>query len=424
MKNRSTLSAFILLTAFIFTGGLFAQGGLSEGCIITEGGGELCGWIDLKKSQRNNSICYFTEEKGGELTAYAAGQIEGYTISGRMKKFSREVDIDGEKKRVFLNQLVDGKVDLFSLEENGTVYYLMEVEGQRPVQLKQITKQVEGPDQSYTIQLYQYMGLLKAAMADCQEVFPQIDQLRLNRPDLVKLAESYHSYTCLPGEECLIYSDKGTPGLFYLSPVLEFSRSTVGMTQTVDDRQLDFAPVLPFSGGLSISVPLVRKWNELDIEAGAMLGSRTIGATFSETDGSDSIVHRFSFDNGYLRTNLGLRFKHPLGKCMLTLYGGLILNVNRTFEIGNEQDYYTDGLFKYTHVSTTIYYPSTMTGFSFSGGLIFPVAGGHFAGIEAVAGFMGREHPLDQVFVLSSRSFAIRDQWAGLKLSWYFPSKN
>jgi hypothetical protein len=96
---------------------------------------------------------------------------------------------------------------------NNKDHYFIQKEGEKFIELSEtpvLSKDSDGrnyyPPQKYT-------GKLKYTLSDCPEIYTEIDDIKLNPTQLIKLAKDYHNKVCNT-EHCIIYERKIKPVKF------------------------------------------------------------------------------------------------------------------------------------------------------------------------------------------------------------------
>lgn len=196
----SNLFLFVLLFPISL---LQAQTDFRPGYIIIITGDTLYGDIDYRGDLLMSQLCKF-KDKGSIIKDYLPNDIAAFRFVDSKYYVSR--DVNG--RRVFLEYLIKGKVNIYYLrDKNGDHYYLEKED----VKLTEIpynegTKYVD--DKRVFFETTKHIGLLNYYMRDAPELQTQVQAMK--KPDhqnLIKLAEDYHNAIC-DDEKCIIYEKK------------------------------------------------------------------------------------------------------------------------------------------------------------------------------------------------------------------------
>jgi hypothetical protein len=114
------IRTFFILIFFIHV--YFVKAGQSDkqqGYIITLQDDTIYGYIQNNGYIRNSKMCVFSRNIDSIGKEFMPGDIHSYKFTEGKYYFSKTVDIDSISSKVFLEYLIDGKVD---------IYYLMETD--------------------------------------------------------------------------------------------------------------------------------------------------------------------------------------------------------------------------------------------------------------------------------------------------------
>jgi len=195
----------LLITAFIFIPGLLnAQTDFRPGYIIQLNGDTLTGEIDYRGDLLMGSICRFKAKGSNQKTAYSAYDIDAYRFNGSKYFVSKEVN----GKKLFLEFLIQGEIDIFYLrDENGDHYYL-EKDTTGIVEIPYEEKILEKDHTKYFYQSTKHIGILTYYMQGSQALRDKISHMgKPEHETLIKLAEDYHNEVC-NDHDCIIYEKK------------------------------------------------------------------------------------------------------------------------------------------------------------------------------------------------------------------------
>ncbi len=171
---------------------------------------------------KNQEYCWFKKSGVDDVTTYLPNEIDAFRIVGGKYFVSRKIEeSDGKfvfQKWYFLEVLVDGEIDLFSIQQS--IRFFIEKENKGLVELKDETKNLKNRSgMSYSVRNNKYIGFLKLYMSEAPNLSPRIEQMDyLNQRDLVKLSVDYHNAVCSK-DDCINYT-KNLPNTEYKLEVL------------------------------------------------------------------------------------------------------------------------------------------------------------------------------------------------------------
>lgn len=114
MKKR--LSALLLLTPFLLFASMRTYGQINPhpGYIVTNENDTISGTLDLRTSSVNSRQCTFRAMGERDFKTYSPGEVKAYRFEDDGTLYvSRNVEVDGKKREVFLEYLVKGIVSLY-----------------------------------------------------------------------------------------------------------------------------------------------------------------------------------------------------------------------------------------------------------------------------------------------------------------------
>jgi hypothetical protein len=206
MKKNIYFASLLLLCVAI---SVSAQNGNNSGYIITLQNDTIKGFLE-NNDVDNYKKCRFRKEKSLDIVDYLPGQIQAYRYNDSGKYFiSNDVITTQGRKSVFLEYLIKGKANIYFMRDN-TEHYYIQKETDELVELSEIPELTKNDDGVSYYKAQKYTGKLKYLLQDCPEVFPEIDNVKLNPTQLITLAKDYHDKVC-NSEQCIIYERKIIP---------------------------------------------------------------------------------------------------------------------------------------------------------------------------------------------------------------------
>jgi hypothetical protein len=217
---------------------VFGQPTLYPGYVTFSDGQIKYGSIALKSNYQNSQSVLFIAEDSSEETFHPF-EIESYRVEGNKYYLSKEVNIDGESRKVFLEYLVKGIVSLYFLEDKHTDYYFIEKEGEMyPLfnsdRQVNIDKEDAGGQKidHFTSRVYitetnQYKGALRYLFSDSPEVFNQVRELPFEYESIINITKDYHHSVC-QDYDCIDYTRDINDYLF-IEPTLSLMMTTISI---------------------------------------------------------------------------------------------------------------------------------------------------------------------------------------------------
>lgn len=198
--------SFLLLT-YIFSFCLLqAQSDFRSGYVIKVPGDTLFGEVDYRGDKRMGKSCTFRVSKNDTTIRFTPDEIVGYRFKDSKYFVSKTVN----EKKVFLEYLIHGKLDIYYLRDDTTDHYYIEKEdvSLRELPYQEVLEENNEDGKLYYKKKTKYIGLLHYYLRDAPKLQSKIDGLRtLYHDNLISIAEDYHKAVC-DGEKCIIYEKK------------------------------------------------------------------------------------------------------------------------------------------------------------------------------------------------------------------------
>lgn len=226
---------------FFYSFILYGQRDMKSGYIITNNSDTVYGQIDYQLDVYNAENCYFIQDSQTNPITYKPGQIKAYRIINGKFYVSRKVTIEKTEREVFLEFLVNGKVDMFYLPPK---YYFVEREDKGIHILENTEKKVVKENKEYIKENKEYIGILSTYMFDDLPIMNNIQKSNLAQKDLIKIATDYHNRVC-PDEKCTVYTKESVKNIYRLGYAVGCNYNILYMSSSQsDDNGKNWAPGL------------------------------------------------------------------------------------------------------------------------------------------------------------------------------------
>lgn len=196
-------SLMILGLMLLLSRSLFSQAEFFPAYIVTHQNDTIYGRGNVNIDQKS---CMFKPNGEKDYQVYKPEHLSAIRIIEGKYYVSKEItDKDGIKRWYFLEFLVDGKIDLYTVSISERFFIKKENADFLELNDKQEAIQhVEGKE--YVVQDRKYLGYLRSYMSETPELFSEIDKMKsLKQKDLVKLSIDYHHAIC-DDNKCINYA--------------------------------------------------------------------------------------------------------------------------------------------------------------------------------------------------------------------------
>jgi len=150
----------------------------------------------------------FKENNSKDVKKFGPTQVDAFKYIGGRYFVSKPLNsINGENTYYFLEYLVDGEIDLFSLNNSGR--FFIQKDGADLLELNHLKKKtIKKGNKTYSVPEYQYIIDMKRYMSETPQLFLEIDKLvDLNQSNLVDISTKYHHLVCADSD-CINYTKK------------------------------------------------------------------------------------------------------------------------------------------------------------------------------------------------------------------------
>ena len=354
MKN---LYLFFISGLLLYSGIGYGQKDYKPGYIITNNNDTVSGFINLKSNYTNSRQCEFKKNIDQDPHTYLPFDIKGYRIENYKYYISKKVTLNDTTKKVFLEYLVNGIVDLYYLKELTSEYYFIEKDSTLYLlsnDKEEITKKekvfnyagLSEEYRTYSRNSNQYIGILTYLFLDSPGISKDISRTEFSYKPLIKITKEYHNSVC-KDYECIDYS-KTTRSPVYVESYAGIINSCMGL-KTSSHKEYNTYPII----GLNFKITPLKVLSSWALMTGISYTKNNFLGEFENTLLSpaalprmyqDTFVHQVKTKYSVLRVPLAIEYTFPTGK----LQPSIIVGYNNVFMFN--QDCYVK-----------IYYPDTQS---------------------------------------------------------------
>lgn len=209
MKKR--LSALLLLTPFLLFASIRAYGQINPhpGYIVTNENDTISGTLDLRTSSVNSRQCTFRAMGENGFKTYSPGEVKAYRFEDDGTLYvSRNVEVDGKKREVFLEYLVKGIVSLYYLPLPMSEYYLFEDEAGNLTVADISDADAEMSAEEARRHRNTYLRPLFGVFQKSKKIQKRLVGANLTKEELAHLTKEYHQEVCKDAEACIQFVHK------------------------------------------------------------------------------------------------------------------------------------------------------------------------------------------------------------------------
>lgn len=284
------------------------------GYYITWDNDTIFGLVDYRGAVRNSRFCSFKENDNAETIRLEPKEIQAYRFTNDKYYVSKEIEVEGEKKQIFLEMLVNGITNLYFLRyDEKDMYFLEKADGTIYTLVKDILTEYEKGKGMVSRETYKYVGQLKIAFADCWDILPMIKNVTLSHQSLIEMTKKYHDCVCNE-ERCIIYEKKLPALKVQIAPVVGMGMTTLKFHEGFFSKFENDNSISPVFGILS-TFTLPRTNYKLSFEVEALFKEENLHVSFNN-------YYEVFINTRRIQPSLGIKYNFPKGKLRPTLSGG------------------------------------------------------------------------------------------------------
>lgn len=333
------MKLFLSIVIIFLPNLLVAQQNFIPGFIITMDEDTIHGLIDSRGAMRNAMNCSFRKDKSDQITKYLPVDIKAYGFTDGKYYVSRDIFLRNDTITVFLEYLINGKVDIYYYRDANDDFYFIEKDNVSLTELDNKNKIVKIDGKDYVKTNNSFRGVLKYAFAESPQIQKRADNITLNHNNLIEITKDYHTDVC-NDEECIIFERKKNRIRFGLQPIISIDYySFHGVKGTIEEifpEETNYM-VLPdefylksdldYSLGLVgfVNLPFINENLSLNLQG--KFGRYDLSSYGSvESQNSPIQNYNISTSGNMISGNLYLSYTFPKGKIRPVFLLGLSYN--------------------------------------------------------------------------------------------------
>lgn len=320
-----------LILALSLANVIEAKSNFKKGYIITLAGDTLYGWIEHQNDISLSKKCVFKRTLDEEALSYNPFDVHSFRFTNGQYFISKNVIRDEIEESFFLEYLVEGEINLYSLKDRFGVSYFFEKPGDKLVEVrsKSQTKYVGG----YKIQEVSkdYIDILNNVFFDEPQIKEKVSDVVLSRKSLIGISKEYHDVACATGQECIVYQKDLSKSILTVSGIIgygtyKFESKTTLILNPSSAKNVYYLNEFDLNkgiiGGLSLEITFPNSNGRLSFCYEAIFNMYHVSSTW-EMDRSDTILKgNYEIKATDLSHNFIFRYNLLRGIIKPALYGG------------------------------------------------------------------------------------------------------
>lgn len=216
MKFKLLLINTLLLLATISN----AQTNFKNGYVVKSDNDTLFGKIDYRGSLLMGKICRFKTDKNAEESIFTPSDINEYRFNDSKYFVSKTIN----EKKVFLEFLIKGQINVYYLKDELGEHYYLEKDDQAITEIPYKNEIVYKNEKSYLHHSTKHIGILKYYMQDAPSLLSKIEKTgEPEHSNMINLAKDYHNTVC-KDHACIIYEEPVPLFRFAIEPIIGIAK--------------------------------------------------------------------------------------------------------------------------------------------------------------------------------------------------------
>jgi hypothetical protein len=282
-----TLKIQFLLILLSVTIGANAQLNFKKGYVITNSNDTLYGKINDGGGNRNARVCMFKQIKGSKAVKYYPNDIKAYRFKNEKYYATKRVIIKGESRYVFVDVLIEGKINLYHYRKTKDMNYYIEKKDSNMIGLVHNLITVRPKSKSpfnrvvywneYDLDYSPFLDTLYYVFRDCEKILNKIEGVEYDQKSLTNITKEYLKEV-YKGNDCINYESD-----------LNMYRPTIGVFSGIRLNKISFLEsnsksnlVTSFPIGIFFNLPMPLLLDKLSFQF--ELISNTIEYTLESVD--------------------------------------------------------------------------------------------------------------------------------------------
>ena len=333
---RNTMGKHLIaLVLMLFTYfGSQAESDFREGFIININNDTTYGFINYEGLFQNARVCHFKKDETSKIQVYFPKDLTAYRFTDSRYFQSIPINTGTETEILFLECLIQGKVDIYRCYFEGMSHFYARKENGPLRELRDEKKTVLIDGTSYIKDSKEYIGVLKTFFAESPDIIKRVDNMYLTQKSLVGMAHDFHYATCTDGD-CIIFEKSLRPknhrfqfGASTGINAYQFKALESPRYLDVSWEQYEFSKVVYPSIGLFIRKNLPSIHDRIFIQYEAQWGQdKLLGKAFDYTVYLRDHYTCIRYNRQFIRQALLVRREYTLGKNSIAMHlGGFLDN--------------------------------------------------------------------------------------------------
>ena len=300
---------YCFLICLTFFSAAAAQNNYLPGYVIMNEGDTLYGLIDYKLEKINQETCFFKENNASPARIYSPKDISGYRFLKNGKYYvSKNIDLNDTVRKVFLEYMVNGMMDLFYYVIDGQPYFFFEDENGK---MFSVTKEKDRIDEFQVKRDNKYDGIIRYKFRDYHSIARYNKKFDFNQKSMINIVKTYHENVCTSGDACIIYENVKPDDKEIDVNISVYTGLEVFVFGFDYDRLYMNIPTVPLGGEFEFIHPQLSKNIGLYADVSITKMDRVVD-NIKYGEDVYSYYKKFYFDVYPVSLRLGIKYTYPV----------------------------------------------------------------------------------------------------------------
>jgi len=203
MKSLSLCFVFLICSMLYVD----AASSYSKGYIVTNRNDTIHGLLKLENNISSAQKCVLKDSINRDEHVYSPDDISLYRFSNGKYYVSKSLAINDSTKKVFMEYLVKGIVDVYYYSDESNGRYFIDKGDGILIELKNTKYTVQEDDKTFLRNKNEYIKILAQIFQESPTTCVELMRSELDYKSLIKLVVDYHTDMC-NSDQCVVYIKK------------------------------------------------------------------------------------------------------------------------------------------------------------------------------------------------------------------------
>lgn len=315
---------FLIISLLFVSSSLFSQLDFRKAYIITNSNDTIYGLADYRGDIKNCNKCVFKADELNEPKVYFAADLKAYRFID--SKYYISYYIEDISKKVFIEYLIDGIVDIYYYKDLSNEFYFASKEGSELYKLDNELREIVIDNKKYEKHSNSYINILRYLFSDSDMKLNTVNQVRLDHKPLINIANDYHNRVCFDNE-CVVFEKKMPPLKVEYSILVFTDFASISVGGVDHYTGLNNKNNIGYSLGLGLSTFMPRIHEKISFYSQLLYCNNSQNSSYNTENIFGSYLTNYQIEIQYLNTDLGFKYTLPKRKMQYDFFIAFAYNI-------------------------------------------------------------------------------------------------